>query len=95
VWAISKPARTLSEGALNGVGPRFVLLIIWIAVAFWPTRVARRKGHGIFGPAESPPIPASRHRQIAPAILQGWAEPGAGAVPLTCVFPESTNQSSR
>jgi hypothetical protein len=23
----------------------FVFLIIWIAIAFWPARVARRKGH--------------------------------------------------
>ena len=24
-------------------------LIIWIAIAFWPARVARRKGHSFFG----------------------------------------------
>jgi hypothetical protein len=26
-----------------------VALIIWIAIAFWPGRVARRKGHSFFG----------------------------------------------
>jgi hypothetical protein len=26
-----------------------VCLIIWIAIAFWPARVARRKGHSFFG----------------------------------------------
>jgi hypothetical protein len=26
-----------------------VALIIWIALAFWPARVARRKGHSFFG----------------------------------------------
>ena len=23
--------------------------IIWVAIAFWPARVARRKGHSFFG----------------------------------------------
>jgi len=27
----------------------FVALIIWIALAFWPARVAGRKGHSFFG----------------------------------------------
>ena len=26
-----------------------VFLIIWIAIAFWPARVAARKGHSFFG----------------------------------------------
>ncbi len=26
-----------------------VLLIIWVALAFWPARVAGRKGHSFFG----------------------------------------------
>lgn len=26
-----------------------LLLILWIAVAFWPARVAARKGHSFFG----------------------------------------------
>jgi ABC-type Mn2+/Zn2+ transport system permease subunit len=30
-----------------GVG--IVGVIIWIAIAFWPARVARRKGHSFFG----------------------------------------------
>lgn len=25
------------------------LLVIWIAIAFWPARVARRKGHSFIG----------------------------------------------
>ena len=27
----------------------FVGLLIWIAIAFWPARVAGRKGHSFFG----------------------------------------------
>jgi hypothetical protein len=27
----------------------FLFLIIWIAIAFWPARVAARKGHSFFG----------------------------------------------
>jgi len=26
-----------------------LLLVIWIAIAFWPARVAGRKGHSFFG----------------------------------------------
>jgi hypothetical protein len=26
-----------------------VFLVIWIAIAFWPARVAARKGHSFFG----------------------------------------------
>jgi hypothetical protein len=27
----------------------FVLAVIWIAIAFWPARVAGRKGHSFIG----------------------------------------------
>ena len=27
----------------------FIVLMIWIAIAFWPARVAARKGHSFFG----------------------------------------------
>ncbi|MFZ2012399.1 MAG: hypothetical protein WAV00_01080 [Nocardioides sp.] len=27
----------------------FLLIVIWIAIAFWPARVARRKGHSFLG----------------------------------------------
>jgi hypothetical protein len=27
----------------------YILLIIWIAIAFWPARVAVRKGHSFWG----------------------------------------------
>jgi len=27
----------------------FVLFMIWVAIAFWPARVAARKGHSFFG----------------------------------------------
>ena len=30
-----------------GIG--IIGLIIWIAIAFWPARVAARKGHSFFG----------------------------------------------
>ena len=26
-----------------------VFLVIWVAIAFWPARVARRKGHSFIG----------------------------------------------
>ena len=26
-----------------------MLLVIWVAIAFWPARVAARKGHSFFG----------------------------------------------
>jgi hypothetical protein len=26
-----------------------IALVIWIAIAFWPARVAARKGHSFFG----------------------------------------------
>jgi hypothetical protein len=38
--------------AVSGFGWRLmavVFLAIWIAVAFWPARVARRKGHSFIG----------------------------------------------
>jgi ABC-type Mn2+/Zn2+ transport system permease subunit len=37
----------LSDVAVYGIG--IVGLIIWIALAFWPARVAGRKGHSFFG----------------------------------------------
>ena len=27
----------------------FLAVVIWIAIAFWPARVAARKGHSFFG----------------------------------------------
>ena len=27
----------------------FLLIVVWIAIAFWPARVAARKGHSFFG----------------------------------------------
>ena len=27
----------------------FVFFMIWVAIAFWPARVAARKGHSFFG----------------------------------------------
>ena len=27
----------------------FLLVMLWIAIAFWPARVAARKGHSFFG----------------------------------------------
>ncbi len=31
------------------LGLGIIGLIIWIAIAFWPARVAARKGHSFFG----------------------------------------------
>jgi hypothetical protein len=27
----------------------FIFLVIWVAIAFWPARVAARKGHSFIG----------------------------------------------
>lgn len=36
--------------AANGVWlGSIVFVLIWIAIAFWPARVASRKGHSFFG----------------------------------------------
>ena len=32
-----------------GFGIGIVAVIIWVALAFWPARVAGRKGHSFFG----------------------------------------------
>ena len=32
-----------------GIGLGIIGLIIWIAIAFWPARVAGRKGHSFIG----------------------------------------------
>ncbi len=36
----------MSAGGWIGV---FIGLVIWVALAFWPARVAGRKGHSFFG----------------------------------------------
>jgi hypothetical protein len=36
--------------AANGVWLwTFLFVVVWIALAFWPARVAGRKGHSFFG----------------------------------------------
>jgi hypothetical protein len=35
--------------AAGWAGLGIVFVIIWVALAFWPARVARRKGHSFFG----------------------------------------------
>lgn len=35
--------------ALGWTVSGILFLIIWIAIAFWPARVARRKGHSFIG----------------------------------------------
>jgi hypothetical protein len=27
----------------------FMFVVVWVAIAFWPARVAARKGHSFFG----------------------------------------------
>ena len=43
-WFVMLEASTAGWFGLGIVG-----LIIWIAIAFWPARVARRKGHSWLG----------------------------------------------
>jgi hypothetical protein len=38
----------LGLSALGWAGIGILGLIIWVALAFWPARVARRKGHSFF-----------------------------------------------
>jgi hypothetical protein len=33
----------------SGILWSMLALIVWIAIAFWPARVAARKGHSFFG----------------------------------------------
>ena len=39
----------LALSTAGWIGFGVIGLIIWIALAFWPARVARRKGHSFFG----------------------------------------------
>ncbi len=39
----------LAMSSAGWLGLGLVGLIIWIALAFWPARVAGRKGHSFFG----------------------------------------------
>jgi len=39
----------LAMSTAGWVGLGIVGLIIWVALAFWPARVAGRKGHSFFG----------------------------------------------
>ena len=39
----------LATSALGWFTYGLIALIIWIAIAFWPARVAARKGHSFFG----------------------------------------------
>ena len=39
----------LAMSTAGWVGFGIVGLIIWVALAFWPARVAGRKGHSFFG----------------------------------------------
>jgi hypothetical protein len=35
--------------AFGWTASALVFLVIWVAIAFWPARVARRKGHSFIG----------------------------------------------
>ena len=39
----------LAMSAAGWTGLGILALVIWIALAFWPARVARRKGHSFLG----------------------------------------------
>jgi uncharacterized membrane protein SirB2 len=39
----------LAMSSAGWLGLGIVGLIIWVALAFWPARVARRKGHSFIG----------------------------------------------
>ncbi len=39
----------IATSALGWFTYSLIALVIWIAIAFWPARVASRKGHSFFG----------------------------------------------
>jgi len=41
-------ATVFADSAIGAFAFGFLALIIWIAIAFWPARVAGRKGHSFF-----------------------------------------------
>jgi hypothetical protein len=43
VLRIVEGSSVLRSGRLGSTG------VVWIAIAFWPARVAARKGHSLFG----------------------------------------------
>jgi hypothetical protein len=48
VWADQETSQTWEDEMFWWFGS-FLFLIIWIAIAFWPARVAARKGHSFLG----------------------------------------------
>jgi hypothetical protein len=38
-----------AETSLMGIWAALVWLVVWVAIAFWPARVASRKGHSFLG----------------------------------------------
>src|SRR3954447_18361601 len=45
VWIRGGPIMWLAMSGAGWFGVGLVGVIIWVAIAFWPARVARRKGH--------------------------------------------------
>jgi hypothetical protein len=39
----------IAETSLFGIWAGLVLLVAWVLLAFWPARVASRKGHSFLG----------------------------------------------
>jgi uncharacterized membrane protein SirB2 len=46
---LSKEVAMLAMSSAGWFGLGIIGLVIWIALAFWPARVARRKGHSFVG----------------------------------------------
>jgi hypothetical protein len=49
IWSATDVLKTSARRLIVWFGLGIVGLIIWIAIAFWPARVAGRKGHSFIG----------------------------------------------
>jgi uncharacterized membrane protein YhdT len=49
IWSATDVPKTSARRLIVWFGLGIVGLIIWIAIAFWPARVAGRKGHSFIG----------------------------------------------
>jgi hypothetical protein len=48
-WKIDLMVSVYAFSAFGWTVSAVVFLFIWVAIAFWPARVARRKGHSFIG----------------------------------------------
>jgi uncharacterized membrane protein YhdT len=49
IWSATDVPKTRARRLIVWFGLGIIGLIVWIAIAFWPARVAGRKGHSFIG----------------------------------------------